>query len=117
MGFYSSVESNSFACVPSLFLIGKIFINMRIFQNPSNVIVPFVAGLYGLRLIVRRKLFPFRVSWRPYNDLLSVTWLSGQSTLGSFTRDLSTIGSFVKQSILLNESVYLMSIHKWSVHI
>ena len=30
LGFYSSVEPNSYACTTNLFLIGKIFINMHI---------------------------------------------------------------------------------------
>ena len=68
LGFYSSVEPISYAYATSLFLIGKIFINVRIFQNPPYVRVPFVVGLYGLRLIVRHKFFPFRVSWKPHND-------------------------------------------------
>ena len=61
MGFYSSVESISYACTTSLFLIGKIFINVHIFQNPPYVRVQFVVELYGLGLIVRHKLFSFRV--------------------------------------------------------
>ena len=68
LGFYSSVEPISYACATSPFLIGKIFINVRIFKNPPCMRVPFVMGLYGLGLIVRHKLFPFRVSWRPHND-------------------------------------------------
>ena len=68
LGFYSSVESISYACATSLFIIRKIFINAHIFQNPPCVRVLFVVGLYGLGLIVRHKLFSFRVSWRPHND-------------------------------------------------
>ena len=63
MGFYSSVESIYYACATNLFLIEKIFINVHIFLR-----VLFVVGLYGLGLIVRHKLFPFRVSWRSHND-------------------------------------------------
>ena len=110
-GFYSSIEPNSQTCGTSLFLIGKIFINVRIFQNPPCVRVLFAMGLYGLGLIVRHKLFPFRISWRPHNYQLNVTWLFGLSTLGPSTGDPSTIDSFVEQSILLNESVHLMSIN------
>ena len=121
LGFYSSVEPISYACATSLFLIEKIFINVRIFQNPPCIRVPFVVGFYGLGLIVRHKLFPFRICWRPRNDQFSATYLFGPSilgpsTLGSSTRDLSTIG-FFKQFVLLDESVHLMSIHTWFVHV
>ena len=68
LGFYSSVESISYACATNLFLIEKIFINVRIFQNPPCVRVLFVVGLYGLGLILRHKLFSFIISWRPHND-------------------------------------------------
>ena len=68
LGFYSSVEPTSFACITSLFVIGKISINERIFQNPPRVRIPFISRLYGLGLIVKHKLFPFRVSWGSYND-------------------------------------------------
>ena len=68
LGFYSSVESISYACAASLFLIGKIFINMRIFLNPPYVKILFVMGLYELGLIVRHRLFSFMISWRPHND-------------------------------------------------
>ena len=41
---------------------------------------------------------------------------SGPFTLGASTKAPSTTGSF-KQSILLDESVHLMSVHTWSVNI
>ena len=105
LGFYNSVQPNSFACITSLFLIGQIFINVRIFQNPPHVRISFILGLYGLGLIVRRKLFLFRVSWRSHYDQLSATWLFGPSTLCSFTWDPSTISSSIKQSVHLSESI------------
>ena len=61
-------------------------------------------GFYGLGLIVRLKLFPFMISWRPHY-CLSAMWPFGPSTLGP-----STIGSIVEQSILLNESIHLVSL-------
>ena len=84
-GFYSSVESNSFACITSLFLMEKISINARIFQNPLYVRILFILRLYGLGLILRCKSFPFRVSWRPHNDQSSATWPFDLSTLCLFT--------------------------------
>ena len=111
LGFYSRVDPNSQTCVTSLFLIGKIFINVHIFQNPSFVGVLFVVGLYGLRLIVRLKLFPFKIPWRPHDYQLSVMWPFGPFTLGLSTMDLSTIGSIVEQYVLLNESVHLVSLN------
>jgi len=95
LSFYSSVEPNSYACATSLFLIGKISINVRIFQNPPRVRILFILGLYGLGLIVRRKSFPFRVSWRPHNDQLSAVWPFDSSTLGPFTSDQFTVSPFV----------------------
>ena len=73
LGFYSGVESNSFACARSLFLMEKISINVRISWNPPCVRFLVVLGLYELGLILRRKSFPFRISWRPYNDQLNAT--------------------------------------------
>ena len=67
LGFYSSVESNSYACATSLFHIGKILINGRISQNPLCIRILFMLGFYGIGLIVRRKLFPFKIPWRPHN--------------------------------------------------
>ena len=95
LGFYSSVEPNFYTCGTSLFLIGKISINVHIFQNPPRVRILFILGLYGLGLIVRRKSFPFRVSWRPHNDQLSAVWPFDSSTLGPFTSDPFTISLFV----------------------
>ena len=95
LGFYSSVEPNFYACTTSLFLIGKISINVHIFQNSSRVRILFILRLYGLGLIVRRKSFPFRVSWRPHNDQLSASWPFDSSTLGPFTSDPFTISLFV----------------------
>ena len=82
--FYSSVELISYACATSLSLIGKIFINVRIFQNPPYVRVLFVVGLYGLGLLVRHKLFSFKVFWGPHNGV-PLGFLS-LSTLGPSTR-------------------------------
>ena len=80
LGFYSSVESNSYACATSLFHIGKIFINGRIFQNLFRIRILFTLGFYGLGLIMRRKSFSFKISWRPHNDQFSATWPFGPST-------------------------------------
>ena len=91
--------------------MGKIFINVHIFQNPSFVGVLFAVGLYGLGLIVRLKLFPFRIPWRPHNYQLSAMWPFGLFTLGLSTMDPSTIGSIVEQSVILNESVHLVSLN------
>ena len=71
LGFYSDVESNSFACATSLFLKEKIFINACISRNPPCVRFLVVLELYELGLIFRHKSFPFRISWRPYNDQLN----------------------------------------------
>ena len=110
-GFYSRVEPISQTCVTSFFLIGKIFNNVCIFQNPPFVGVLFAVGLYGLELIVRLKLFPFRISWRSHSYQLSATWPFGPSTLGPSTMEPSTIGSIVEQSVLLNGSVHLLSLN------
>ena len=72
-GFYSGVESNSFACARSLFLMEKISINVCISCNPPCVRFLVVLGLYELGLILRHKSFPFRISWRPYNDQLNAS--------------------------------------------
>ena len=64
MGFYSSVELTSVSCVAKCFLIEKIIINGWILRDPPYVRVLFVLGLYRIGLIVRRKLFPFRIPWR-----------------------------------------------------
>ena len=37
LGFYSLIEPDSFACRTSLFLMGKILINVCIFQNSTHV--------------------------------------------------------------------------------
>ena len=111
LGFYSKVDPNTQTCIISLFLMGKIFINVHIFQNPSFVGVLFAVGLYGLGLIVRLKLFPFRIPWRPHNYQLSAMWPFGLFTLGLSTMDPSTIGSIVEQSVILNESVHLVSLN------
>ena len=84
LDFYSSVELISYACATSLSLIRNIFINVRIFQNPPYVRVLFVVGLYGLGLIVRHKLFSFRVSWEPHNGV--PRGFLSLSTLGPSTR-------------------------------
>ena len=89
-GFYSRVEPNSQTYVTSLFLIGKIFINVHMFQNPSFVGILFSVGFYGLGLIVGLKLFSFRIPWRPHNYRLSDTWPFGLSTLDPSTMDPST---------------------------
>ena len=83
LGFCSDVESNSFACATSLFLMEKIFINACISWNPPFVRFLVVLEIYGLGLIFRHKSFPFRISWRPYNDQLNV--LFDSSTLRPFT--------------------------------
>ena len=80
LGFYSSVESNFYACATSLFHIGKILINGRIFQNLLRIRILFMLGFYGLGLIMRRKLFPFKIPWRPHNDQVNATWPFGPST-------------------------------------
>ena len=80
LGFYSGVELNYYACVASLFHIGKILINERIFRNLLCIRILFVLGFYGLGLTVRRKSFPFRISWGPHNEQLSATWPFGPST-------------------------------------
>ena len=64
LGFYSSVELTSVSCVAKCFLIEKIIINGWILRDPPYVRVLFVLGLYRIGLIVRRKLFPFRIPWR-----------------------------------------------------
>ena len=109
-GFYSRVEPISQTCVTSFFPIGNIFNNVCIFQNPPFVVL-FAVGLYGLGLIVRLKLFPFRISWRSHSYQLSATWPFGPSTLGPSTMEPSTIGSIVEQSVLLNGSVHLVSLN------
>ena len=81
LGFYSSVDSNSYTCVTSLFHIGKILINGHIFQNLLRIRILFMLGFYELELIMRRKSFPFKISWRPHNDQVSATWPFGPSTL------------------------------------
>ena len=81
LGFYSSVEPNSYASVTSLFLIGKIFINVRILPNPPRIRILFILGFCGLGLFMRHKSFPFRISWRPHNDQFSATWPFDPSTL------------------------------------
>ena len=110
-GFYSRVKPISQTCVTSLFLIGKIFNNVRIFQNPPFVGVLFTVGLYGLGSIVMLKLFPFRIPWRSHSYQLSATWPFGPSTIGPSTMEPSTIGSIVEQSVLLNGSVHLVSLN------
>ena len=80
MSFYSSVESNSYACTTSLFHIGKILINGRIFQNLLRIRILFMLGFYGLGLIVGHKLFSFRISWGPHNEQPSAMWHFGPST-------------------------------------
>jgi len=80
LGFYSGVELNYYACVASLFHIGKILINECIFQNLLCIRIIFVLGFYRLGLTVRRKSFPFRISWGPHNEQLSATWPFGPST-------------------------------------
>ena len=65
LGFYSSVEPTFVSCVGRRFLIGKIIINGRILRNPPHVRILFILGLYELGLIVRCKLFSFRIPWRP----------------------------------------------------
>ena len=110
-GFYNRVEPISQTCVTSLFLIGKIFINVRMFQNPPFVRVLFVVGLYGLGLIVRLKLFPFRIPWRSHNYQLSAMWPFGPSILSLSIMEPYTIGSIVEQSVLLNEFVHLVSLN------
>ena len=64
LGFYSSIELTSVSCVARCFLMEKIIINGRILGDPPYVRILFVLGLYRLGLIVRRKLFPFRIPWR-----------------------------------------------------
>ena len=81
MGFYSSVEPNSYAYATSLFLIGKIFINVRILPNPRRIRIIFILGFYRLGLFMTHKLFPFGISWRPHNDQFSATWPFNPSTL------------------------------------
>ena len=81
LGFYSSVEPNFYACATSLFLIGKIFINVHILPNPPRIRILFILGFYGLGLFMRHKLFPFRISWRPHNDQFSAMWPFDSSTL------------------------------------
>ena len=81
MGFYSNVEPNSYAYATRLFLIGKIFINVRILPNPPRIRILFILGFYRLGLFMRHKLFPFRISWRPHNDQFSATWPFNPSTL------------------------------------
>ena len=105
LGFYSNVESISYACATSLFLIGKIFINVHIFQNPPYVRVLFVVELYGLGFL-RVHIMISRVP----------RGFFGPSTLGSSIRASSTTGSS-KEFVLLDESVNLMSVHTWSIHI
>ena len=80
LGFYSSVESNSYACATSLFHIGKIFINVRILPNPPRIRILFILGFYGLGLITRHKSSPLRISWGPHNDQFNATWPIGPST-------------------------------------
>ena len=65
----------------------------------------FTLGLYGLGLILKRKSFPFRVSWKPHNDQLSATWPFDLSTLCPFTQDPFTISPFAQQSVYLSGSV------------
>ena len=91
MGFYSCIERNSFACKTSLFLMGRILINGRIFQNPSRARILITLGLYELGLIVCRKYFPFRVSWKLHIDKLGAMWPFDLSTLCPSTRDSSII--------------------------
>ena len=79
--FVSSVEPNSYACATSLFLIGKIFINVRILPNPPHIRILFILGFYGLWLFVEHKSFPFRISWRSHNDQFSAMWPFNPSTL------------------------------------
>ena len=81
LGFYSSVESDFYACATSLFHIGKILINGRIFKNPLCVRILLMMVFYKLGLIVRRKSFPFRIPWRPHNEQIRATWPIGPSTL------------------------------------
>ena len=64
LGFYSSVESTFVSCIGRHFLIGKIIINGCILRNPPHVRILFILRLYELGLIVRCKLFPFRIPWR-----------------------------------------------------
>ena len=64
LGFYSNVELTSVSCVIRRFLMEKIVINGRILWDPPYVRILFVLRLCRLGLIVRRKLFPFRISWR-----------------------------------------------------
>ena len=89
LGFYSCIEPNSFTCTTSLFLMGRILINGRIFQNPPLVRILITLGLYELGLIVCRKYFPFRVSWKQHNDKLGTTWPFDPSTLRPSTCDPS----------------------------
>ena len=70
----------SLTCATSLFPIGKIFINVRIFQNPPYARILLILGFYELGLIMRRRFFPFGISWRPHNDHFSATWPFGLST-------------------------------------
>lgn len=63
-GFYSDVEPTFLSCVGSLFLMEKIIINGRISRDPSHVRILVILRLYRLGLIVRHKLFPFRITWR-----------------------------------------------------
>ena len=74
-------STNSYACATSLFLIGKIFINVHILPNPPRIRILFILGFYGLGLFMRHKLFPFRISWRPHNDQFSAMWPFDSSTL------------------------------------
>ena len=98
-------SQNTFACATSLFHIEKISINACIFQNPHCVRILFILGLYELGLNLKRKSFPFRVSWRPHNDQLSATWPFDSSTLCPFTQDPSTISLFAQHSVHLSGSV------------
>ena len=80
LGFYSGVELNYYACVASLFLIGKILINECILQKHLCIRILFALGFYRLGLTVGRKSFLFRISWGPHNEQLSATWPFGPST-------------------------------------
>ena len=91
MDFYSCVEPISFACGTSLFLMGKILINGRIFQKPPRARILITLRLYELGLIVCGKYFPFRVSWKLHIDKLGTTWPFDPSMLCSSTHDPSII--------------------------
>ena len=96
MGFYSCVEPNSFTCRTSLFLMGRILINGRIFQNPPRARILITLGLYEVGLIVCRKYFPFWVSWKLHIDKLGTTRPFDPSTLCTSTRDSSIIRTFAQ---------------------